>query len=503
MTKKNAEQYAQDALNLGLLNEQQLQEVWALLGGQNVRVDDFLQTLVRRGILTNYQVDRLKRLKEGNKGGFFFDRYKVLYLVGTGTFSRVYRAVHCDTNEVRALKVLRSRYSDKPDQYIRFVREGKFGCTLRHPNIVRIDDVISHNRTHFFVMEFIEGRNLRDFVRIRKKLHPLEATRLMLDITDALRYAFDHGLTHRDMKMTNVLVSSRGHAKLVDFGLASLDETLNEDDLERLPNVRSIDYAALERATGVRRDDTRSDIYFLGAIYYNMLTGQPPWPETRDRIHRLSKQRFLDVVPAKKVDPSIPNYVASVVNKAMMLDAERRYQNPGLMLSDLESALRRLNELSNAGVETSPDDTQVESGDSSPSLLNLPLLDRTILVVEADGQMQEIFRKGFKKAGARMLLTSDPDRALTRLRQTANAVHGVVINAELLGISAVECFNTLSESQDTASLPAVLLLGENQKKWHSQAKVSEFRRLLYMPITMKQLRDTLVQLIAEKAEKAE
>ena len=186
-------------------------------------------------------------------------------------------------------------------------------------------------------MEFVEGRNLREFVRIRKKLDPLEATRLMISITDGLRYAFEHGLTHRDLKMSNVLVSSRGEAKLVDFGLASMDDTLTDDDLADLPNTRTVDYAALERATGVRKDDVRSDIYFLGCIYYNMLTGQPPLVETRDRVQRLSKQRFLDVVPIQKVDRSLPASVTVVVNKAMALDPERRYQSPVAMLADLRS----------------------------------------------------------------------------------------------------------------------------------------------------------------------
>lgn len=499
MVHVNAEQIGQRAVDLGLLTQRQLLEVQASFGGGNVGVQDFMQTLVRREFLTNYQVERLLK---GEKSGFFFDRYKVLYLVGTGTFSRVYRAVHSDTGEVRALKVLRNRFSDRPDQYGQFVREGKFGCSLRHANIVRIDEVVSHGRAHFFVMEFVEGRNLRDFVKIRKKLHPLEATRLMLDIAEGMRYAFDHGLTHRDLKMSNVLVTSRGQAKLVDFGLASMDETLSDDELERMPNPRTIDYAALERATGVRKDDTRSDIYFLGCIYYNMLTGVPPLPETRDRIQRLSKQRFLDVVPIRKVDAAIPHYVAAVVTKAMMLDPGRRYQNPALMLNDLEIAYRRLNEMAQATSEgPSPDDTQVEGGDSSLSLLKSPLLDRTVMVVESDSQRQDNFRKSFKKAGARVLLTSDPSRALSRLHQDSKIAECMIIDAEFIGQPALELFNHLSDLDETATIPAILLLSEDQKKLAAHAKTSDYHRILFMPIANKQFQALLLELIGVKAEK--
>ena len=163
----------------------------------------------------------------------------------------------------------------------------------------------------------------------------------MIGITDGLRYAFARGLIHRDLKMSNILVSSRAEAKIVDFGLASMEETVKDDSLA---NARTIDYAALERATGVRKDDARSDIYFLGCIYYHMLTGQPPLVETRDPVQRLSKQRFLDVVPIQKADLSLSACVVNVVNKAMTLDPEYRYQSPAVMLADLRATQKRLAE---------------------------------------------------------------------------------------------------------------------------------------------------------------
>ncbi len=489
MGYQTAEQVAERAFDLGLLDERQLREVWGSFGSHNVPVEDFVQTLVRREFMTNYQVERLVK---GDRTGFFFGDYRVLYLVGTGTFARVYRAVHRTTGQIVALKVLRNRYSENRVQASLFVREGRVGCALRHPNIVPIYEVVSEKKTHFLVMEFVEGRNLREFVRIRKKLAPLEATQMVAGIADGLRYAFENGrLTHRDLKMSNILVSSRGVAKLVDFGLASMDDTLTDDALADLPNTRTVDYAGLERATGVRKDDVRSDIYFLGCIYYNMLTGQPPLAETRDRLQRLSKQRFQDVVPIQKLDPSLPACVTIVVNKALMFDAERRYQSPGNMLADLRIAARRLTE---GQTETGDAAEDEENRRSNPVVVDTG---RSVMVVESDGQMQDIFRKGFKQAGYRVLVTADPARAAGRFRQDAGVADCVVFNAQKIGPAALQMFNELGEDKRTQAVPAILLLDDTQQQWKSQARTAPHRIVLAMPLTMRQLRAGVEQLLAK------
>jgi len=487
MNYPSAEKLAQRILDLGLLDERQLQEVWASLGSQHVSVDDFLQFLVRHELLTNYQVDRLGK---GDRHGFFFGRYKVLYLVGTGTFARVYRAVHRDTGKVVALKVLRHRFSESPVQFSQFVREGKVGCSLRHPNIVPIYEVVSEGKTHFLVMEFVEGRNLREFVKVRKKLDPVEATRLMTGIADGMRYAFEHGLSHRDLKMSNILISSVGQPKLVDFGLAAMDETVAEDELPEIANTRTIDYAALERATGVRKGDTRSDIYFLGCIYYHMLTGVAPLTETRDRILRLSKSRFQEVVPVKKCDPSVPDSLALVINKAMALDPNRRYQTPTAMLADLRIATRRLAE--EAGGAAGSDGSGI-----GPWALPET---HSVMVVESNAQMQDIFRNGLKRAGYRVLLTADPVRALGRLRQDTSAAECVLLSAQEIGQRALDAFNELGEDEKTQAIPALLLLGEHQAEWQQRANTDDHRHVLSMPITMKQLREVLAKIVAPAAK---
>ena len=375
MGQISAELLLQRALELELLNERQFQEVWGSVGSRSAAVEDVKKQLLRGEYMTNYQIDRLAK---GERSGFFYGPYKVLYAVGAGTFARVFRAVHRQTGEIVALKVLRKRYSDKPDAgQTQFLREGKLGLTLRHPNIVPIYDVASDGKSHYLVMEFVEGWNLRDLVKIRTKIEPLQATQLMMGMVEGLRYAFEHGLTHRDLKLNNVLVTSSWQPKLVDFGLAALDENLGEDMGDDMPNTRTIDYAALERATGVRKDDTRSDIYFMGCIFYHMLTGQPPLMETKDRLQRMNKQRFLDVVPIQQCDPALPHWVCTVVNKAMMLDVARRYQSPAAMLADLAIAERQL----------------IEGGDAASAEAAAAAMgtyveakQHTVLVVESDAQ---------------------------------------------------------------------------------------------------------------------
>jgi serine/threonine-protein kinase len=476
---------------LGVISDLELQKVWAHFGTHNVGVDDFLQFMVRKEFLTNYQMELLLK---GARHGYFFGKYKVLYMVGAGTFARVYRAVNTVNGEVVAVKVLRNRFSENPLQYSQFVREGELGCALRHPNIVPITEVYSDGHTHFLVMEFVEGQSLRDFVKVRKKLEPLEATRVATDIAAGLKYAFEHGLTHRDLKMSNVLISSRGRAKLADFGLAAVDESVGDDSLADVaPNARTIDYAALERATGVRKDDTRSDVYFMGCIYYNMLTGKPPLAETRDRLQRLSKQRFLEAIPVQQADPNLPLSVSIIVNKAMSLDVHKRYQTPGAMLADLELVAKRLQDDAKAPPESEEERRQRDR--QAAMLLEQPR-QHTVLVVESNSRMQDMLREGLKKAGLRVLLTSDPQRALGRLRQeNPHTTDCVLFSAVELGESALAAFNGMAGDPKLELFPALLLLDVSQKGWRAQANTSGNRQVVAMPLTIKQLRASLSQLI--------
>ncbi len=452
MVELTAEQFAQRAFHLNLVDERQLSEVWGQIGTRQVSAEEVQQIMLRRDLLTNYQAERLLR---GDRYGFFYGEYKVLYLVGTGSFARVYRAAHRKTGEIVAVKVLRRRFCDSQEESDRFFREGKMGATLRHPHIVPIFDVGIDDGTPYLVMEFVEGRNLREFCRIRGKFEPAEATRIVSELASGLQYAALRSICHRDLKMSNVLVSSRGEAKLVDFGLAA---AVGEgEDAEA--NPRTIDYAGLERNSGARKDDPRSDLFFLGCIYYQLLTGTGPLPETRDRSQRLSRQRYANIPGVLEIDPALPRPVVQVVQRAMEFDPNARYQTPADMLTDLKNALHRLN--------NEPDD----AGDSARNRTTVQPT-HSLMVVESNAAWQDIFRQKLKTSGFRVLVTRDPQRAVARFSDYPRPADCILFSTSELGEVALNAFNGLGDLPYTESLPAILLLGENQQDWAVRAKLA-------------------------------
>jgi serine/threonine-protein kinase len=498
MGELTSEQIAQRITDLNLAEQRQLEAVWAEFGTQEVEAKDFTQALLRREVLTNYQ---LERLTNGDRSGYFYGDHKVLYRVAAGSFARVYRAVHKKTGQVVALKVLRKRYSDDPEQASSFYQEGERGRQLKHPNIVPIYEVHSQKNHHFIVMEFVEGQNLRDFARVRGKIDPEEATRIMIDVTEGMHYAHSRGIFHRDLKMSNVLISSRGQARLIDFGLAAAESRADDDEG---PNPRTIDYAGLERATGVRKDDSRSDIYFLGCIFYNLLAGKPPLQETKDRIQRLSRSRYFEVEPLARVDASLPTTVTKIVERAMELDPRERFQTPGQMLVELNLALKRLK----AGEGAAGDESGDEGGPDSEAQMRQQLAARyipdsqrkVVMFVESNTRLQDIFRDGLKRCGYRVLLTSDPQRALDRFENEEHVADLAVFSTVELGEAALEAFNQFGQGERTREIPAILLLGEKHRPWAKRGKLAAHRLAATMPLKMRQLRLAVGRLVPLQTE---
>jgi len=482
-TEFTAEKLAQRALDVNIVSEAELRSVWGELGTRNVEYDQFQQLLVRRGLITNFQ---LERLLQNFRTGFFYGDYKVLYLVGAGTFARVFRATHRVTSELFAVKVLRKSKAEILGETELFHREGKLGMKLKHPNIVAIHEVATTGKSHYIVMDFVEGHNLRDFFKVRGKFDPLEASRITAGMVAGLNYAFQQGITHRDLKMSNVILSSEGEAKLVDFGLAGLGG--KDSDEGDSTNPRAIDYAGLERATNVRKDDTRSDVFFAGCIFYQLLCGKPAIAETRDRAQRLDKARFKEIKPLLSINPDLPLPLVRICNKAIDFDPDRRYQTPGEMLADLMLSMKRLSEQGPETAETAASAEPLEGHDAQGD-------PRKVMVVEADTKMQDLFRELFKKRGYRVLVTSDPERLFQRFYENNKTADVLLLSTGYLGFPVVEAFNRLGTEPSTKTVPVVLLLAENHSDWASQAEVDKHRTILQMPAKSRQLRQAILKVL--------
>jgi serine/threonine-protein kinase len=339
-------------------------------------------------------------------------------------------------------------------------------------------------------MEFIEGRNLREFYRARRRFDPMEAAHIMEGVMAGLNYALQQGVTHRDLKLSNILLSGDGTPKLVDFGLAGIlgdDEESIAEGISR----RTVDYAGLERATGVRKDDARTDIYFAGCIFYQMLAGQPALGDSRDRSQQAGQARYRGIRPILEWAPKLPTPLAMVVNKALEFDPERRYQSPADMLMELKLAIRRINTAAEGGRQP---DSELESCEGHDPEGN----PRRLMVVESDVKMQDTLRELFKRNGYRVLVSSDPDRVMRRFFDDHQAADLVLFTTSNNGRSALEVFNRFGQEQQTRDVPAVILLDPIHREWADEALVAEHRVVATMPIKMRQLRELLVGVTDKK-----
>src|SRR5215212_6886008 len=323
MSSPDAAGIAQLAQRLDLVTDDPLMDAWAELGSRTGPAGPLLRALERKGHLTPWQASKLVK---GDTDGYFLGGYRVLYKIAAGSFGRVYRGDNPRTGEVVAIKVLRKRWAEDNRKIELFEREGKVGLAMQHPNIVRILAVNRDPSTgqYYIVMEFVEGGNLRDFLAIRKKLEAPEALRLLEETTSGLAHALTLGLTHRDLKPTNILISASQTAKLVDFGLAELAGGARELGGEI---DRTVDYAGLEKATGAKAGDPRSDIYFLGCTFYEMLTGRPLLNPVKDARARMQRQRFEIEGQLKRDDPDLPAPIFSLITRMIAFDPNARFQN--------------------------------------------------------------------------------------------------------------------------------------------------------------------------------
>ena len=483
----------QRILTVGIMTQQQIYELRTEIRIKNPTTEHLLEAALRRGWLTNYQIERLT---SGEDRGFFFGPYKALYLAGKGSFARVFRCVHQETEHVAAIKVLRATYSEDAAFINHFMHEAKLVADLKHPNIVPVFGAESLGLLHYMAMEFVEGQTLREFLKIRKKVEPKTVVQIGIDACSGLEYALRvKKLPHRDLKLSNIILSSTGQAKLVDFGLASIAQSKAGQDILFLKNQQSVDYIALEKASGAPRMDSRSDLYFLGCVMYHLLCGASPFLETKDKAKRMDRSRFFNIKPIQNVEPDTPGCVSALINKALMPNLDSRYQRAGEMLNDLRNVARRL-ESEDGAVSVS----SLRIGQKTDRHERIKQLDaRTVLVVDSNPQTQERLKILMEKLQYKTLCVNSPDDVRQVFAEDDLAAQCILFNGQSLGIRAVRGFNDFAQYRGLRDVGAILILDAGQVDWTDDVTLTSNRVMMTMPIKVKDIREVLMQMFAEQS----
>lgn len=487
-------------------------------GGTVATVAALFSLLEQQGLLTDYQVSKLRK---GETDLLRLGRYKILYRNASGSFARVYRGCSIDDGSMVGIKVLRGRWASDPRVVSQFVREAELGKRFKHKNIVPIYDVGTDGDQTYMVMEFVEGGNLRDLLRSRKKFTAADAARVVAEIAEALEYALKLGFTHRDMKLTNVLLSAQGVAKLVDFGLAGVESNWTgiDSDVDR-----AIEYATLEKHTKAPPGDPRSDLFFLGVILYELLTGVPPYQPTANREERKQFSRYSDIRPIRQVDPNIPRALERVVEQLLEVHPAFRYQSPSDVARDLRRFLAEREGLpgsptasagsgGNAATDSSLERTSAGTQSDSASQAESSVKDaagtstssRTssqplMLCVESRIKQQDALRQYFTRHGYRVLLLTSLERAIARLK--SNPPQYLLLTSDSLGKDPVASYRQALAACFQTQTILITVLAKSQGDCAAEMGESPISGVLIQPVTMRSIRQVAEQLAGNQGAAA-
>jgi len=262
----------------------------------------------------------------------FGGRYAVIDRIGAGGMAIVYKAKDTLLNRVVTIKVLREQFVSDEEFIRRFRREAQAAASLSHPNIVSIYDVGKDGDTEYIVMEYVEGKNLKEVIRDYAPLSPDQALSLVRQIGEAIRHAHEHHIIHRDIKPHNILITADGRAKVTDFGIARAVTAATVTHTGDI--VGSVHYLSPEQARGLQCNE-QSDLYSLGIILYELLTGKVPYDgETPIAIALKHLQEQAE--PPAKLNPKISPALEAVIMRAIAKAPEKRYQTAKEFLGDLD-----------------------------------------------------------------------------------------------------------------------------------------------------------------------
>lgn len=297
------------------------------------------QLLVKSGIVTRRQIERLRPDIDAQKAGQQIPGYVILGKLGAGAMATVYKARQLSLDRLVAIKILPKKFMDNPQFIERFYAEGKAAGKLNHPNIVQAIDVGKAGEHHYFVMEYVEGQTVYDATMEKGRLPETQALKWSIEVARALNHAHKAGLIHRDVKPKNIMITLDGVAKLADMGLARTVSDAEAAEAEKGKAYGTPYYISPEQIRGEIDVDFRADIYSLGATMYHMVTGRVPFegPNPSAVMHKHLKE---ELVPPDHVNPELTSGFSEVIEVCMAKDKRKRYRTTEDLLQDLESIAR-------------------------------------------------------------------------------------------------------------------------------------------------------------------
>jgi eukaryotic-like serine/threonine-protein kinase len=268
-------------------------------------------------------------------------RYELDGIVGRGGMAEVFRARDIRLDRIVGVKTLRDDLARDQTFQARFRREAQSAASLNHPSIVAVydtgEDMMGGTPVPYIVMEFVDGRTLRDLLRDDRRLLPERAAEITDGVLRALDYSHRNGIVHRDIKPGNVMLTRSGEVKVMDFGIARAVSDSQMTMTQTAQVIGTAQYLSPEQARG-ERVDARSDLYSTGCLLYELLTGRPPF--TGDSPVAIAYQHVKEEpIPPSRIDPEVPPWADAIVLKAMQKDPAMRYQSAGEMRNDIQRAL--------------------------------------------------------------------------------------------------------------------------------------------------------------------
>ncbi len=261
-------------------------------------------------------------------------RYEIQKMIGVGGMSYVYKAYDAIDDRTVAVKILKEEYLHNEEFTRRFKNESKAIAILSHPNIVRVYDVSFDEKLQYIVMEYIDGITLKEYIDQQKDIRWKETVHFTVQILRALQHAHDKGIIHRDIKPQNIMLLPDGTIKVTDFGIARLSRSELRPPVAGEKAIGSVHYISPEQAKGELTDE-RADLYSVGVMMYEMLTGRLPF-EADNAVSVAIMQLQSEAQRPRNINEDIPEGLEEITLKAMQKETEKRYQSAAEMLSDID-----------------------------------------------------------------------------------------------------------------------------------------------------------------------